>query len=110
MIEFTGLNYAHNVDDIVGHLPEFLNEDDNSPACKQLDRNYVGGWHNFNDLNRRHGRFQLHVPTMKLTYPGDPPMLPLAHAKFRNEDIYVYLHAWVLILQKDQSFEISRMD
>jgi len=47
---------------------------------------------------------------MELHYPDDPPQKPLAMIKFRNELIFIYESAWVLILQQDGTYEISRMD
>jgi hypothetical protein len=45
-----------------------------------------------------------------ITYPEDPAYYPMAIAKFRDQEIIMYLHAWVLILNADGSFEVSRMD
>jgi hypothetical protein len=90
--------------DIIGPLPMWLDEADPRPAREQLDEHYQhgGGWQPFEGfkLQRNH----------RIKYPGDPAMAPLAMMKFRDELIVWYPHAWVMILQKDGSHEICRMD
>ena len=89
--------------DMAGFLPYIFDEDDPRPAKEQANENYVAGWNPFNG-------FTLDDLSGELTYPGDPPMLPLAVAALRSEHIYLYPHAWVLIKQPDKSYEVSRMD
>ena len=86
----------------LGFIPTFLSLADPRPAKEQFDTAYVGGWSPF-------PKFTLH-PNKTLTYPGDPPMKPLAETSFRDEKIYVYESAWVAIVQPDGSYEIARMD
>jgi hypothetical protein len=88
----------------VGILPHWLDEDDPRPAREQLDQNYRhgGGWQPFIG-------FKLQKDG-SLKYPGDPAMKPLAMMKLHDEVIMVFPHAWVMILQKNGSFEICRMD
>ena len=90
--------------DDFGLIPLMLNEDDPSPAREQLDRQYQhgGGWQPF-------AGFKL-LRNHSIKYPGDPELKPLAIMRLRGEMIAVYPHAWVMILQKDGSFEICRMD
>ena len=90
--------------DHVGFIPSFLNENDPRPAREQFNDNYQhgGGWRPFNGFTLNDG--------MELHYPDDPPQKPLAMIKFRNELIFIYESAWVLILQQDGTYEISRMD
>ena len=45
-----------------------------------------------------------------LHYPGDPSFSPVALMVLRDEQIFVYPYAWVMILQQDGSYEIARMD
>jgi hypothetical protein len=95
-----------NVDpEILGFLPSFLDEDDPRPAREQLDGNYQhgGGW-------RPITGFELEPLSGVITYPGDPPLTPFAAGKVRDEMILFYPYAFVLILQKDNTFEICRMD
>ena len=87
--------------DTVGIIPHFLNEQDPRPAKEQFDTAYVSGWQPFHGFRR---------DDLTLTYPGDPPMKPLALITFKNERIFVYQHAWVMILEKDGTFEVARMD
>jgi hypothetical protein len=90
--------------DSAGYLPDFLNEADPRPAREQFNTNYkYGGWRPMQDftLNRR---------TFALTYPGDPPILPLVALLFRKELITVYESDIVAIIQSDGTFEVARMD
>lgn len=85
-----------------GYIPEFLSLSDPRPAREQFDENYISGWWPFNGFELK--------PTMQLCYPDDPPMSPIAMMPFREERIFLYPHAWVLIMQKDGSYEVARMD
>lgn len=89
----------------LGYIPTFLSEVDPRPAKEQFDDNYRhgGGWRPFTG-------FKLDLETMTLSFSEDPPMLPLAVGRLRGEKIFVYPHAWVLIIQADDSWEIARMD
>lgn len=89
--------------DMLGFLPSFLSDNDPEPAAKQFDRNYpFGGWDPFKGFTLQKDN--------SLTYPGDPPMKPLAYTKLRDELVVFYPHAWVAIIQPDRSFEVCRMD
>lgn len=90
--------------EMLGFIPEFLNEDDPDPARVQLDKNYGhgGGWQPI-------PKFTLGAQG-ELKYPGDPALPVLARTKLRDETINVYEHAWVAIIQPDGSFEVARMD
>jgi hypothetical protein len=81
-----------------------LSEVDPRPAKEQFDSNYQhgGGWHPFPGFKLGTG--------ISLHYPGDEPLEPLAMCEFRDELIVVYRFAWVAIIQRDQSFEVCRMD
>ena len=90
--------------DHVGPIPLWLDEADPRPAKQQLDEHYRhgGGWQPFEGFKLLKGGH--------IKYPGDPPNEPLAMMQLREEIIMVYPHAWVMILQKDGSHEICRMD
>lgn len=90
--------------DHLGIIPNFLNENDPDPAREQFNYHYShgGGWRPFNGFTMNEDK--------SITYPDDPPLPLLAEAKFRNETIRIYPHAWVAIVQEDGEFEISRMD
>lgn len=94
-----------NADDYLGYLPSFLSLEDERPAREQLDSHYAhgGGWRPFQG-------FVFNDKAMSIKYPGDPAYMPMAFTVLREEVIIVYPHAWVLILQKDGSHEIARMD
>jgi hypothetical protein len=91
--------------DMLGLIPLWLDVSDPRPAAEQLNANYQhgGGWRPFSG-------FTFNPESRTLYYPGDPPMKPLAEAPFRDETIFFYPHSWIMILQKDGTFEISRMD
>lgn len=83
----------------------FISAGDPRSAKEQLDANYRhgGGWQPFEE-------FRFEQQTMTLNFPGDPPMKPLAVAQLRDEQIYIFPHSWIMILQKDGSYEVARMD
>lgn len=89
----------------LGFLPMFMREEDPRPAREQIHDNYRhgGGWRSFTG-------FDYNPRTLEIVYPGDPPMLPLATTKLRDETIIFYPHAWLLVLQPDGTFEVSRVD
>jgi hypothetical protein len=86
----------------LGAIPEFLDEADPRPAKAQFAERYVSGWSPMQQWELRPG----HI----LKYPGDPAMKPLARLDFRDETILLYQYAFVVIVQKDGAFEVSRMD
>ncbi len=96
--------------EMLGLIPDFIHDDDPRPAARQIDERYAhgGGWRPMPGW-----RF---IPTdQSLQYlKGDDgpedPMPVLARCRFRDELICFYPHAWVAIIQPDDSFEVSRMD
>jgi len=89
--------------DHLGYIPGWLHETDKRSAREQIDSGYAfGGWSPFNGFTLQDDN--------TLTYPGDPPMKPLAEAKLRDELIVFYPHSWVGIIQPDRSFEVARID
>lgn len=88
--------------DHLGFIPSFLDINDARSAREQFSTNYVSGWSAF-------AGFKLHK-NGHLSYPGDPELEPKAMLQFRGELILVYDCAWVLVMQKDGTFEVSRMD
>jgi hypothetical protein len=103
MPTWTGL-YSNVTPEHLGSLPMMLDSDDPRPAREQFDANYQhgGGWRPF--IGHRVNL------DGSLSYPGDPPMYPLAVTMLRDERIVLYEHAWVGIFQPDGSVEIARMD
>lgn len=89
--------------EMLGFLPGFLSEDDPRPAKEQFNERYISGWHSFPG-------FTFDKEKLQLNYPGDPPMVAIASTMLRNEEIILFQHAWVLILQDDGTWDVSRMD
>lgn len=102
MLTFTNM-------EVVGILPQFVSEHDPRPAKEQINQNYAhgGGWDSFegftlitSDDGEQYG----------LDYKGDPMMKELSRATFRDETLVFFEHSWLAIIQKDGSFEVSRVD
>ena len=93
----------HHPDEL-GLLPDFINQNDPRCARDQFDSNYAhgGGWIPIPGFKNK---------GMVLTYPGDPPLHPIAMWPLRDEMIVVYRHNIVAIFQvKDGSFSVARLD
>jgi len=100
------INRFHpHASELMGYIPQFLLGHDPRSAAEQFNERYAhgGGWRPFDGfvLNHENG---------SIKYPGDPAYEPVAMIEFRDERIYIYPHAWVLILQPDGSYEVARMD
>jgi hypothetical protein len=49
--------------------------------------------------------------TMTLHYPGDPPFKPAAMTTIGDEQVFFYPSgAWLLILQPNGDYEVTRVD
>lgn len=90
----------------LGFLPELISEADPRPVAKQLENAYAhgGGWRPMDGFRI------VDKETMTILYPGDPPMKPVAISSCHNEMLYFYPHDFLLIMQKDGTFEIARVD
>jgi hypothetical protein len=90
--------------ELVGYLSYWLNELDKDDAAKQIDKHYQhrGGFRHFDGFTMDKNR--------TLHYKGDPPMRPVAWTQVRDEYVLFYPHAWVAVVQKDDSFKIARID
>ena len=86
-----------------GFIPSFLNEASDVPTIKQLDAGQPGGWRKFSG-------FTFDPQRETLSYPGDPPMKVMSKILFNNDIIMPFPHAWVLVLDADNKWEVSRMD
>ena len=105
MIQFTNPQY------VGPYLPHFWSEDDPRSAAEQADTSYIyGGWKPFKGFTLSSSIKQRLTGPLRLIYPGDPPIPELSRAKLRDETIILFPSDWVVILQSDFSFEISRMD
>ena len=103
MIEFFRLTPGVT-EDHLGFIPAFLSDLNPAKARDQLDRGYShgGGWSPMKGWTSPDG--------LKIKYPGDPALQPLAEARLGDEMIRVYDGGWVAIFQRDGSFEVARMD
>lgn len=90
--------------DMLGYIPDWLDESDPDKARDQIDKNYRhgGGWFPMKGFT--------HQSNYELAYPGDPLLKPLALAKFRHEVVVFYPHSIVGIFQPDGSFDAARID
>jgi len=86
-----------------GIIPTFLDADDPRGVKEQFNDRYIGGWHPFPG-------FTLDKKSMQLKYPGDPPTEMRSIMFFKGEVIILYEFDWVLVLAKDGSWEVCRMD
>lgn len=90
----------------LGIIPSFLDNDDPRPAREQFDERYgfAGGWQPFLG-------FTLDLKDFTLAYPGDPVLEAQGMCYLHDdEQVLVYDHAWVAVIQRDGSYEIARMD
>ena len=90
--------------DMLGFIPDFLDDRDPRPAREQIDANYQhgGGWDPFTGFNL--------LPNGYIKYPDDPPLPPLMRTHLRDETITFYDCSWVMITQPDGTWEIARLD
>lgn len=87
---------------MLGYVPGFIQDNDPRSAIEQINDRYISGWHSLKGFHMKEN--------MYLTFPGDPPVMPLYSKKFRNETIIFYQHAWCAVVKEDGSFEVSRLD
>lgn len=87
----------------LGYLPGFIVESDPRPCREQIAERYVyGGWRPQNGYTIKDGS--------TLHYPGDPPIHALAVSVLRDETLILFQHDLLAIIQRDGSFEVSRID
>lgn len=90
--------------EMLGIVPEFLDESDPRTAREQFDANYGpigGGWRPQAKWSISHNAAH---------YPGDPPRPLIAYAYLREEEIRFFAGARVAIVQPDGSFEMATID
>lgn len=99
-----------NAVELLGYIPSFLDPRSNESATRQISTAYAhgGGWQSF------HG-FILENPSKgnaALLYPGDPPMREVGrtYLPLTEEEVIVFAHAWVAVVQKDGSYDVARLD
>jgi hypothetical protein len=109
MIQFTSLD-PKTTPEHLGLIPMFLSESSPLAAREQFHNNYGhgGGWQPMSGFTLN--------PDLTLQYgdpeeeDADPPLSPLAATIFKDELILIYPSAWVAIVQRNGSLEVSRMD
>lgn len=89
--------------DMLGHVPDFIRDDDPRSAAEQINERYAhgGGWRPLNGFIWR---------PPDLYFPGDPAYRPLFSRRLRDEEIILFTHEWVAIFQPDGSFKVARID
>jgi hypothetical protein len=90
--------------DVLGFIPEFIDEEDTRPLAEQFNDKYIGGW------NPMKGFEVVDKESWAIKYPGDPALQPLAWTTVGKERFFFYPYAFVAIVQEDGSFEVARMD
>ena len=92
----------------LGFLPDILDENDKRPVREQIEDRYRhgGGWRPFPK-----DHFRLDRMTMTLRFPGDPLFRPAALTRIGDETVVFYpVCSLLLVLQKDDSYEVARVD
>ncbi len=99
------ITYHSRAHDLIGLIPTFIDESDPRPTREQLNENYAhgGGW-------RPMKGWKMCLPDHAIYYPGDPELLPVAKIEFREDALFIYPHAWVMLVAADGTHEIARMD
>lgn len=111
MTEFLPLDWQVNdnydqdfVINALGPVPTLLNANDMRTAAQQLDEILQLGWNPEPD----NLGWEFHEDT-SLTFPGLPPLAPVARAQHGLERIYMYPAQWMVILQLSGSFQVGRI-
>jgi hypothetical protein len=93
----------------IGLVPEIILASDLRPVREQMAERYAhgGGWKPFNKFKIGVGMDNRVV----LQYPGDPPLVMWCECQHPNgETVRLFDSAWLMVTQKDGSYEISRID
>jgi hypothetical protein len=80
------------------------------PAAEQIHEAYCGGWNKSRGLTLCDGAKAEDIRSLKLLYPGDPPLEPLWASKLHDEIVVVYEYGYTAIFQPDMTFEVARLD
>lgn len=101
---WTALNEDFDLE-MLGLIPGFFDLNDPRPAREQIAQNYWPGYHPTGK-----GKWKFDPEKHTLQYPDDSLYEPLASTVLRDERIFFYEHAFVAIVQKDNTFDVIRMD
>lgn len=114
MLQFTLLPAAEgmSLEDVVGIIPSFLNEDDLRSAADQINEGYAhgGGWSPMSGWTFNHDTKEI---TYETSDPEDTPEVyqPLAKSFLRDEEIYIYYGGWTAIVECITSnVAVARLD
>lgn len=93
-----------------GIISLFISEGDPRPAAEQIHENYShgGGWNPFEGFVFDYGDILIEKST--ITYPEDPPLKAVAYARLREEVLILFEHSWLVIVQPDGTWQVSRLD
>lgn len=97
--------YRPDAAEWIGAIPLIINSAYDEPVAEQIAIGYAhgGGWMPFEG-------FVFSPEAMTITYPDDPPYEAVAEVTIRGERVIVYPHAWVMVLQQDGTFQVTKMD
>lgn len=98
-------------DDILGLLPMIIRSSDPNSVEEQINTRYShgGGWMPFKGFELVNGNY--HSPKdLQIVYPEDPIYSSRAWTRVREELVVLFPHAWVMVMQPDNSFAMCRMD
>ena len=90
-----------------GYLPLMLDERDPRSVQEQLNDSYAhgGGWNSFSGFTLvKRGR------EYALSYPGDPLMLEVSRAQFRDQLLVLFQYSWLGIIENDELLDVARVD
>lgn len=99
----------HGGPESLGLLPQFFLLDDPRPAAEQINERYAhgGGWSPFKGFEA----VIIGDPRgWRITYPGDPPYFALAFCELRNEIVILFQREWLMVVQEDGTWQITRVD
>ena len=104
MIKFEMFNGHHQEE--LGLIPSMINMFSEDDVATQLDNNYQHG----GGFRNQEGFTYSHDDNDSMSYSDDPPMYPIAKFVAGSETVFVYPHAYVAVIQEDETHVISRMD
>jgi hypothetical protein len=80
--------------EVLGALPSFVNPEDDRPAAEQFNENYAhgGGWKPIEGFMFATVQMEDGNDTVLISYPGDPPMVPIALMYHGDEVIMFFPH------------------
>jgi hypothetical protein len=93
--------------EIWGYIPLFLYPDDERSVVEQFNERYISGWNEFPGFTVTGGEDE---KPYVLSYPGDPAFPERDRLVWNGETIVLFPYSWVMVVQKDGTKRIARMD